>query len=165
MTLLFSSILLLFQIHKTLDKVTELPYNKRMNVEIKELLSEIFETVKKFIDVEKLENEKRQEILAKLKSSSENVDTTDKENTKVKLVSDWATTLLIEKNQNVTIDDVNIASLAVDAIYNYPPILRGMRFSYHYLLNTLNDCMGSYFSSDEAGKNRMIGKMEMLSGR
>lgn len=148
-----------------LDKVTELPYNKHMNVEIKELLSEIFETVKKFIDVEKLENEKRQEILAKLKSSSENVDTTDKENTKVKLVSDWATTLLIEKNQNVTIDDVNIASLVVDAIYNYPPILRGMRFSYHYLLNTLNDCMGSYFSSDEAGKNRMIGKMEMLSGR
>lgn len=148
-----------------LDKVTELPYNKRMNVEIKELLSEIFETVKKFIDVEKLENEKRQEILSKLKSSSENVDTTDKENTKVKLVSDWATTLLIEKNQNVTIDDVNVASLAVDAIYNYPPILRGMRFSYHYLLNTLNDCMGSYFSSDEAGKNRMIGKMEMLSGR
>jgi len=136
-----------------------------MNVEIKELLSEIFETVKKFIDVEKLENEKRQEILSKLKSSSENVDTTDKENTKVKLVSDWATTLLIEKNQNVTIDDVNIASLVVDAIYNYPPILRGMRFSYHYLLNTLNDCMGSYFSSDEAGKNHMIGKMEMLSGR
>ena len=165
MTLLFSFILLLFQIHKTLDKVTELLYNKRMNVEIKELLSEIFETVKKFIDVEKLENEKRQEILAKMKSSSENVDTTDKENTKVKLVSDWATTLLIEKNQNVTIDDVNVASLAVDAIYNYPTILRGMRFSYHYLLNTLNDCMGSYFSSDEAGKNRMIGKMEMLSGR
>ena len=148
-----------------LNKVTELTYNKRMNVEIKELLSEIFETVKKFIDVEKLENEKRQEILSKLKSSSENVDTTDKENTKVKLVSDWATTLLIEKNQNVTIDDVNVASLAVDAIYNYPPILRGMRFSYHYLLNTLNDCMCSYFSSDEAGKNRMIGKMEMLSGR
>lgn len=140
-------------------------YNKRMNVEIKELLSEIFKTVKKIIDVEKLENEKRQEILAKLKSSSENVDTTDKENTKVKLVSDWATTLLIEKNQNVTIDDVNVASLAVDAIYNYPPILRGMTFSYHYLLNTLNDCMRSYFSSDEAGKNRMIGKMEMLSGR
>lgn len=136
-----------------------------MNVEIKELLSEIFETVKNFIDVEKLKNENRQEILSKLKSSSENVDTTDKENTKVKLVSDWATTLLIEKNQNVTIDDVNVASLAVDAIYNYPPILRGMRFSYHYLLNTLNDCMGSYFSSDEAGKNRMIGKMEMLSGR
>lgn len=136
-----------------------------MNVEIKELLSEIFETVKKFIVVEKLENEKRQEILSKLKSSSENVDTTDKENTKVKLVSDWATTLLIEKNQNVTIDDVNVASLAVDAIYNYPPILRGMTFSYHYLLNTLNDCMRSYFSSDEAGKNCMICKMELLSGR